>query len=205
MAYGDGNIPPTLTTWERGGRVTSLTEGETPAYSNDGRYITFVHADVRGGYDLHYLEIEGDGKSVPFIVSPAAEYHPRLSPDGRWLAYSSDVNGRAEIYVRSFPDPGPPLQVSVDGGGHPRWDSDGRRIYYAWGGRLSEARLRVGEELELAETKVLFDLGAEGIETQYAGWDMTSDGSRFLMVQTTREFTSQKLRVVQNWFSEFAQ
>ena len=69
-----------------------------------------------------------DRKLRPFLVTPAEETGPRISPDGRWIAFQSDENGRNEVYVQPLPGPGARRQVSTEGGTAPRWRSDGREL-----------------------------------------------------------------------------
>lgn len=78
------------------------------------------------------LPLFGDQKPVPIARTPANEEFPRLSPDGRWMALASDESGRYEIYVQSFPGPGPKVQISTEGvQGGPQWRGDEREIFYA--------------------------------------------------------------------------
>ena len=71
------------------------------------------------------------GAAEPFLVGTNAfEAYPSFSPDGRWLAYSSNETGRFEVYVRRFPDDGKPVRVTNGGGRVPRWLPNGREILY---------------------------------------------------------------------------
>jgi Tol biopolymer transport system component len=79
--------------------------------------------------DLWVLPMEGDLKSFSLTDSGFDERDGRFSPDGRWIAYSSDVSGKREIYVRSFPGPSREWHISSGGGQSPRWSDDGKTIY----------------------------------------------------------------------------
>ena len=68
----------------------------------------------------------GDRKPFPYLATPAAETDGQFSPDGRWIAYTSDETGRAEVFVQDFPSTGAKFQVSVAGGMVPRWGPSGR-------------------------------------------------------------------------------
>src|SRR6202030_1842180 len=69
-------------------------------------------------------------KAQSFLRTPFNETAPRFSPDGRWLAYSSDESGRREIYVQPYPGPGGKRQISTEGGTEPVWNPDGRELFY---------------------------------------------------------------------------
>lgn len=81
------------------------------------------------------------GKPTVLLNSPRVESEAAFSPDGRWLAYSSNDRGRFEVYVRAFPGPGGPWQVSSDGGRFPVWSRAGQQLFY----RAADLKLRVAE------------------------------------------------------------
>lgn len=89
---------------------------QTPHVSPDGSYL--VGLNVREA-DVWLLPIVGGAQPHPYLETPFAERHPRTSPDGNWLAYSSNESGREEVYVQSFPEPGGKVQISNAGGEHP--------------------------------------------------------------------------------------
>ena len=95
---------------------------------------------------------------VPLVTSPATEVEPAVSPDGRWLAYTSDESGTSEIYVRPFPDAGSARwQVSTAGGGDPLWSHSGRELFYrsAQEAMMSVA-IRPGATFAFEQPKALF-------------------------------------------------
>jgi len=86
---------------------------------------------AEGNGDILAVRTSGDTTPVPLAATDAQEVSPAISPDGHWLAYSSDASGRPEIYVRPFPDPsGGMWQVSTDGGTEPRWSHSGQELFY---------------------------------------------------------------------------
>ena len=72
----------------------------------------------------------GDKKPFPFLKTPFDERDGQFSPDGKWIAYQSNESGRFEIYVQPFPGPGGKFQISADGGAQPRWNKNGKEIFY---------------------------------------------------------------------------
>ena len=119
---------------------------------------------------------------------------PKISPDGKWLAHTSNETGRAEVYVRPFPGPGRAEQVSVNGGDQPLWSRDGRELFYRDGTNFIAARLTNG----LASSReVLFeDTFAMSNATNY---DVLADG-RFIMLKAPAE--QGRISVLVNWQTE---
>ena len=81
-----------------------------------------------------------------------------ISPDGRWLAYTSDETGRPEVYVRTFPDPNQgKWQISTSGGDQARWRRDGKELYFmASDKRLVVVPIEPGENFKPGSQTVLF-------------------------------------------------
>jgi Tol biopolymer transport system component len=101
---------------------------EVEYWSHDGRYIVFEQAGPRTSWDLWLLPLEGERKPIPYLRTRFGEAACSISPDGRWMAYTSDVTGSAEIYVRSFPVPAGETRVTHAGGARPTWSKDGDEI-----------------------------------------------------------------------------
>jgi Tol biopolymer transport system component len=102
-----------------------------------GRYLAFQEFNQETGFQLMILPIEGDeasglmpGQPTPFLNSPFSEQLAAFSPDGRWLAYSSNESGRVEVYLRPFPGPGGKWQISSEGGSFATWSRNGRELVY---------------------------------------------------------------------------
>ncbi len=114
-----------------------LLESEQPkaplCFSPDGtRLVYWVH-DAKTLGDVWILPLEGDRKPVPFLASTRNETHAQVSPDGKWIAYTSELTGRKEVYVQPFPSGTGRWQISPDaglGGDWPRWRRDSRELYY---------------------------------------------------------------------------
>ncbi len=95
----------------------------------DGKQLFIIGSVDKLGSEMMALPLEGGGPAVPVRSSPADEFGPSLSPDGKWLAYQSDESGRPEVYLAPFPGNGPKVQVSV-GGFMPRWSPRGDKLYF---------------------------------------------------------------------------
>jgi Tol biopolymer transport system component len=97
-------------------------------WSHDGRWITFEQLDPKSGWDVYVLPADGSGPPKPYLNSPFNERFGMISPDGRWIAYTSDESGQPEVYAQSFPIPGNKYRVSTAGGQVSLWRADGREL-----------------------------------------------------------------------------
>jgi Tol biopolymer transport system component len=174
--------------------VETLWQGEgspssSPgAWSRDGRVLAFTVFDMKTGHDIWLLE-RGKG-ARPLVASQFREVHPDISPDGRWLVYTSNEPGRAEIFVRPLEGDGASEQVSAGGGVAPIWSGNGSAILY-WslapgGGRPGLFRVRFGfsaKGLSLGRPEKLLEARYVNF---YPGrpWDLAPDG-RVLIVKDT--------------------
>ena len=125
---------------------------------------------------------------------------PSFSPDGRWLAFSSNPTGGAEIYVMDFPRGSQRVRVSTDGGFKPRWRRDGKELFYlAVDGSMMAAKMTVINGRMLAEPKRLFDANLK-IHTNYdANYAVTRDGQRFLGIAKEAPSRDADIQMVINW------
>lgn len=202
IIFTDGEIPPSLLRVSAGGGPTSLvTAGANPAVSSSGRYLLFANVNVRAERGLSYLELQEGGEPVVVLDTPDYEGYPSLSADEQLLAYQSDQTGSNEVYVRTFPDGEQSVQVSVGGGGTPTWSPQGDRLFFARVGRLMEARLSVGQTLEVASVRELFEV-PPGVDLRL-GYSVAPEGDRFLMVRRNTGGQQLQLHIVQSWFEEF--
>jgi eukaryotic-like serine/threonine-protein kinase len=156
-----------------------LRRGPSPhvpgAWSPDGGTLVFMEANPRTGGDLWTLTL--DGTAAPLLATSAQERDPRLSPDGRWLAYQSNTAGRDDVYVASFPSLASTQLVSIDGGTSPRW-AGAREIVYRRGRQVVSVPVTPSEKLTLGRPTVLFEL--DDVSSQY---DVAPDGTTFLMLR----------------------
>jgi Tol biopolymer transport system component len=177
--------------------------------SRDGRFLLYYAIDPKSKADLWVLPLSGDKKPFPFLRTEFNEQYGRFSPDGRWVAYSSDESGRDEIYVRSFsPDSGGTASVaggkwliSNDGGTLPRWRGDGRELYYlAPDGKLMSVEISANPVFQAGVPRVLFQMPPT-VSATSPRWDVTADGKRFILPAPTAQSTQAPFTVVLNWQS----
>jgi eukaryotic-like serine/threonine-protein kinase len=194
--------------------MEQLTRGECfqwpSTWSPDGEALAFVedHADMETGYDIQLLHIR-DRKITPFLNSRFNEKYPEISPDGRWIAYTSDESGRDEVYVQPFPGPGGKWQISNEGGEEPLWSRDGRELFYrqSYYQRENQAfvvDVQTGPVFSASKPRLLFTAQGYSGMGPIRTWDISPDGHRFLVVKMeerkSRPVT--ELVLVQNWFEE---
>src|SRR5262245_32038896 len=103
---------------------------------------------LRHGDDVWALPFSGDRKPVPVLQMPFAENFPQISPDGKWMSYTSNETGRPEIYVQSFPPGAGKWQISSSGGNFSRWRRDSKELLYLdtnYSGRIFSVAINATE------------------------------------------------------------
>jgi eukaryotic-like serine/threonine-protein kinase len=171
-------------------------------WSPDGKFL-LVHANGNG-IDLMVLPLTGEPKPIPLLSSSADEAQGQFSPDGRWVAYTSSESGRNEVYVKQFPKGESKWQISSAGGSEPRWRGDGRELFYlAPDGTIMAVSVKAGSSLEVAPPVALFKTGITPANLNAWGgahqYDVTKDGSRFLISSLVVPAIDPNLNVIVNW------
>jgi len=181
-------------------------------YSPDGRFLVYQSSDVRskpdapatanGGNDLWVLPLVGEDKKPRQITSTPAilETTARVSPDGRWIAFSSDEGGKANIWVQAFPDGAGRFQVSADGGMDPGWGAGGRELYYvALDGSLMLVPVTAGASSGFGTPTRLFKFAVGPIGVPFHLYSASPDGKRFLVSEMSDSPVS--ITIVLHWTS----
>jgi serine/threonine protein kinase len=165
----------------------------------DGSGVLYSTRGTRPGTDLMVIDLSG-GAPRTLLASEFAESHAQLSPDGKWLAYSSDESGRLEIYVCRFPDGGGKRRVSSGGGEMPRWRGDGRELFFIDAARnMVAVETTPGAELIVGGSRTLFETRIFTALPPGFGFAVTPDGKRFLMNSTLDHQTREPIAVLFNW------
>ena len=166
-----------------------LTDGTewsiATAWLPDGSGILFGRQDAAASSDLWLLRPGEATPEQPLLTGPFWEDDGRVSPDGRWLAYTSNESGVSEVYVRSYPDLGVKLAISSGGGSTPRWAPNGRELFYRSGDRLMHVEIGAGAALGSAIPRSLLDLESDA-GSFLEEYDLSPDGRRFVMVYEPR-------------------
>ena len=149
------------------------------------------------GADIYYRALAGDTSDRPIANSQAAiETMPRLSPDGRWIAFSTNESGRDEVVVQPFPGPGGRIQVSTGGGTEPVWSRDGRRLFYRGERTLMAAVIRSSPAFTVESRDTVLTDAYVYASNPHANWDVMPDGKHFIFLEPDN---AGELVVVANW------
>ncbi|HET9362639.1 MAG TPA: hypothetical protein VFO58_22970 [Vicinamibacterales bacterium] len=150
------------------------------SWSPDGRSVLYVTNSERTGNDISVLSLDGSSRTSPFLRTEEAENWAAFSPDGRWVAFSVTVSGRAEVFVSAFPPTERRWQISAEGGFQARWRRDGEICYVAPNRMLMAASVSAsGAEFSVTRVEELFQLSFPN--GAYHAFDVTRDGTRFLV------------------------
>lgn len=174
--------------------------------SPDGKVLLYTGVDPvnpRTRNDIWVLPLEpgqagGPLKSRPLIQSLFSEGNGQFSPDGAWVAYTSEESGQREVYAIPYPGPGGKRQISTEGGLFPRWRPGGKEIYYlTTQGDLMAAEVAARNgTLEVGKLQRLFS----GIPTSRGyPYAPTADGQKFIIVQGSAAESAPPLTLIQNW------
>ena len=196
--FADGSAPME--------RITESEYDQYPAsWSHDGQTLAFVQNQLDNRNDIMFLEVR-DRKVMPGLSSRFQETYPEFSPDGRWIAYTSNESGRDEVYVQAFPGPGGRVQISSEGGTEPVWSRSGKEIFYRQHDQVWATDVQIGSRLTAGKPRLLFERAGFGWGFPVRSWDISPDGRRFLMVRLDERKPQpvNEITLVQNWFDELA-
>jgi hypothetical protein len=151
------------------------------------------------------LDLDGDAEPRVLLGSRFHEMLAHLSPDGNWLAYTSNESGRLDVFVRSYPDLERKWQVSTLGGIEPVWSADGAELFYRTenGRQVMRVKVDTHPDFDLGRPELLFE--GDFVPPQWFGrnFDVAPDGQSFVLLESVLpENIDAKLQVVVNWFTE---
>jgi Tol biopolymer transport system component len=171
-------------------------------WSLDGKYIIKTVFDPKTGRDIWGQPLLGDRKPFPYAQTVFDERNAKLSPNGLWLAYSSNETKRDEIYVQTFPQQGRKWQVSTNGGRLPIWSRDGKELFFVGADRklmVAEVRsgpARDGGNFYAGIPSPLFDTH---LGDDVALWYDVSNDGRFLLPVPPERNVGDSVTIVLNW------
>lgn len=191
------------------GSDEALFKSELPIapldWSSDGKFILYTEMSPKTDNDIWLLPLFGDQKATPYLQSEFSETQARFSPDGRWVAYTSNESGNFQVYVQSFPASGGKWQISTNGGGQPQWRRDGKELFFLSPDRKlmavevngEESTFKAGVPKALFEARTIPTVPFYGFNASY--YVASGNGQRFLVSTLAGESTPTPLTVVLNW------
>jgi len=177
-------------------------------WAPDARWIVLrTDNGGAGAGDLVGVRTSGDTTPVALVASNFTELHPAVSPDSRWIAYTSNESGANEVYVRPFPaTTGGRWQVSNGGGSQPRWSPNGRELFYLDGAlRVVAAQIRAAPAFEVTELRPLFDASGFATDPFHQSYEVLPGGRGFVFLrqrQSAQVATTPPVVLVDNWFAD---
>jgi len=188
-----------------GGEAKRLTTSDYPreptSVSTDGKHLLFYKTLPGTKNDIWLATLTG--KPEPFLTTENEEWGAMFSPDGQYVAYTSDESGQYEVYVQPFPATGDRWQLSTEGGGEPIWSPKGDELFYRSLSfkEMMVVAFRTEAGFERSRPRVLFKGNYLVIPGQ--SYDIYPDGEHFLMLKGTEKGTTRsQLNIVTNWFEE---
>jgi serine/threonine protein kinase len=178
---------------------TSETAKYPTSWSSDGRFIVFDNwaLKTKGGVWLLSLP---DKQAKPLLQASAYDqFGGRISPDGRFVAYSSNESGRVEVYVQPVVSTGEKWRISTSGGAQPFWRGDGKELYYVtYEGRMMSADISTSKKFESSVPRQLFQTNIKNTDPGFS-YAATADGQRFLVNTYVQNNNVAPMTIVLNW------
>jgi eukaryotic-like serine/threonine-protein kinase len=176
--------------------VKSDLYAEPDDWSPDGHFLVYETFGL--STDLWLFPFSGERKPIALATTPFNEDSARFSPDGRWVAYTSNESGRTEVYVQPVPPTGEKWPVSTSGGETPRWARRTGELFYRSGpGHMRKVvEIRKAPPFEAGAPKDLFETAMSW------GSDVTGDGQRWLVNLPAQDTPLSPITIVLNWQEE---
>jgi hypothetical protein len=168
-------------------------------WTPDGQTLMVDTLSTRTGSDVWMLSMEGVREMQPFLATPADEWGPDLSPDGRWIAYTSDISGRFDVYVQPFPNGGRTWTISTEGGEEPIWSPKGDELFYRNGESLMSVPVSLAPGFSAGKPREVYR--GSFLNVWERSYDVGPDARRFLLLRSVAE-EGQQPELILNWFEE---
>jgi Tol biopolymer transport system component len=179
------------------------THAHVTDWSPDGATLLI---EVNGGDGRNDIATvpAGGGVLQRVVESAPNEQGGQLSPDGRWLAYTSDESGRPEVYVQPFPDLDAKWQISTGGGHQPRWSQRGDELFYRGVGEVMAVKVSSSSSFSAGRPMRLFADTFTDASAARSSYDVAGDAQRFLMVKEVDDSGADvpRIQLVLGWFDE---
>ena len=198
------------------GQPRALLTGVVGQMSPQGNLLAYTLPNADGTFRTCYATFSGgkleDSAAKPLCLSSASvkdTRDPRISPDGRYVAFVGVAAGGSNVYVSHFPDGNGLRQVSTNGGASPVWSHRGDELFYLAGDAIMSVKVTTQPSLSLSAPVRLFSLAESHLMNASSArfgpaFDVSANGQSFLMVQQVGQEPQSTMVIDQNWFAEFS-
>ena len=171
------------------------------SWSPDALSFLFHEIHPERGFDLWLFDGSGpEPRVAEWLVTPFIEAQARISPNGRWVVYTSNETGQPEVYVRPLRASGETVLVSSGGGTEGQWRADGRELFYRSGGQMVAVDVLDRPAFAIGEPRRLFtDIYDNSEQFNYATF---ADGDHFLMIERDPRGDGRRVELILNWHQE---
>jgi serine/threonine-protein kinase len=164
------------------------------SWSPDGRWLAFSQYEPFRRQDLMVVDVDSVENVITMLATSADEVSGRFSPDGHWMAYQTDESGTPEVFVMPFPPTGGQHQVSIGGGGGPRWAWETNELFFWKGDTMMVSRVSTEDQFRRETPRPLFVFPG-----RIGNYNVSPDGQQFIGKVPNPSGRPQKIHVVLNW------
>jgi len=186
------------------GEPTLVVASPDQQFPTDWHGNTVLITTFRGNLDIGAFTI-GDTAIAPLFNTDFDEGMATFSPDGRYIAYISEETGRNEIFISTFPPGGGKWLVSQAGGEEPRWNANGKELFFlGLDRRIMTVAITLGPPLQIGQPRRLFVASVPASSNDRNRFDPSADGSRFLVNSIGEGRRVTPATLILNWTAELA-
>lgn len=172
-------------------------------WSRDGKWLVYRTTVITGAGDILAIRPGVDSAPTVLLASAYAEIDPALSPDGKWLAYTSNETGRYEVYVVPFPNVGAAKwPISTSSATQPLWSHSGRELFFRSGGNLVSVPVQTTPNFSAGAATTLFPTRQYISNVNRRSYDIAPGDNRFIFIRNVGGQVANELVLVDNWFEE---
>jgi len=181
-------------------QLTTSLSIQTPISWSPDDILAYTEGAVNQR-DIWVLPMKGEREPLSFLATQFDERHPMFSPDGKWIAFTSNQSGQDEVYVKPYPKEGGIEQISTGGGREPLWGHGGNELFYRNGNTMMLVPVQTKPTMSAGLPRPLFEGSYVYDSPDFtSNYDVSQDGQRFLMVEEPEVRT--QINVILNWFEE---
>jgi Tol biopolymer transport system component len=169
--------------------------------SANGKFLCFTGAPATGKpRDLWIIDLAEGAKPRPLLQTPFTDMHGAVSPNGKWVACTSEMSGRREVHVVGVPDGQPNRQITYHGGSEPAWSPDGKWLYYI--GQEKLMRVAMSEDARVTSPpEVIYDKPFGQSDSIARNMTVAPDGRPVIVEPSERRPKVSNLQVIINWWT----